>query len=286
MKRILSILVAVAALASCTQAPEKKVMARFVPERADDFVFENNLIAGRFYGQALEGNPTSPGLDIWVKLPGKLVSDEWYKGYETQSDEYYHHDHGGKDCYKVSVSLGGGASTPLIDGQLRFPATNYRSYDIVEETPEKVVFTLHYPEWEAVDGVKVSLDKTVTVTPDTYFCDVEDIYTFTGRDTLAIAAGINVHAAQNTVEKQSVLPTAVAIWEHASDQTFEPEDGMLGVAVVMPEADATFLTEDGTHLVACKRIVSGEPLRYRFGSCWSKGDVKTAEEWFALVDKQ
>ncbi len=286
MKRILSILVAVAALASCTQAPEKKVMARFVPERADDFVFENNLIAGRFYGQALEGNPTSPGLDIWVKLPGKLVADEWYKGYETQSDEYYHHDHGGKDCYKVSVSLGGGASTPLIDGQLRFPATNYRSYDIVEETPEKVVFTLHYPEWEAVDGVKVSLDKTVTVTPDTYFCDVEDIYTFTGRDTLAIAAGINVHAAQNTVEKQSVLPTAVAIWEHASDQTFEPEDGMLGVAVVMPEADATFLTEDGTHLVACKRIVSREPLRYRFGSCWSKGDVKTAEEWFALVDKQ
>ena len=286
MKRILSILVAVAALASCTQEPEKKVMARFVPERADDFVFENNLIAGRFYGQALEGNPTSPGLDIWVKLPGKLVADEWYKGYETQSDEYYHHDHGGKDCYKVSVSLGGGASTPLIDGQLRFPATNYRSYDIVEETPEKVVFTLHYPEWEAVDGVKVSLDKTVTVTPDTYFCDVEDIYTFTGRDTLAIAAGINVHAAQNTVEKQSVLPTAVAIWEHASDQTFEPEDGMLGVAVVMPEADATFLTEDGTHLVACKRIVSGEPLHYSFGSCWSKGDVKTAEEWFALVDKQ
>ena len=27
-------------------------MARFVPERSDDFVFENNLIAGRFYGKA------------------------------------------------------------------------------------------------------------------------------------------------------------------------------------------------------------------------------------------
>ena len=273
MKKLFYAMLGLMALAACTQAPEKKVMARFVPERADDFVFENNLIAGRFYGQALEGNPTSPGLDIWVKLPGKLVADEWYKGYETQSDEYYHHDHGGKDCYKVSVSLGGGASTPLIDGQLRFPATNYRSYDIVEETPEKVVFTLHYPEWEAVNGVKVSLDKTVTVTPDTYFCDVEDIYTFTGRDTLAIAAGINVHAAQNTVEKQSVLPTAVAIWEHASDQTFEPEDGMLGVAVVMPEADATFLTEDGTHLVACiilsdpagPRVMSRQPKN---GSPW------------------
>ena len=283
MKRILTILVAFAALAACTQAPEKKVMARFVPERSDDFVFENNLIAGRFYGKALEGNPTSPGLDIWVKLPGKLVADEWYKGYETQSDEYYHHDHGGKDCYKVAVSLGGGASTPFIDGQLRFPATNYRSYDIVEETSEKVVFTLHYPEWEAAEGVNVALDKTVTVVPDTYFCDVEDVYTFTGRDSLVIAAGINVHAAQNTVERQLVLPNGVAIWEHASDQTFEPEDGMLGVAVVMPEADFTFITNDGTHLVTCKRIVSGQPLRYSFGSCWSKGDVKTSEDWFNLV---
>ena len=28
-------------------------MAREVPERADDFVFENNLIAGRFYGSSM-----------------------------------------------------------------------------------------------------------------------------------------------------------------------------------------------------------------------------------------
>ena len=94
MKRIFIVLLALAALCACSQ--DKKVMARFVPERSDDFVFENNLIAGRFYGKALEGNPTSPGLDIWVKLPGKLVADEWYKGFQTESDAYYHHDHGGK----------------------------------------------------------------------------------------------------------------------------------------------------------------------------------------------
>ena len=85
-------------------------MARAVPERADDFVFENNLVAGRFYGKELEGIATSTGLDIWVKQPGALVADTWYA--EAQKDPgYYHHDHGGKDCYKVAVSLGGGAST-------------------------------------------------------------------------------------------------------------------------------------------------------------------------------
>ena len=283
MKRLAIVLVALAALTACSGEPERKVMARFVPERSDDFVFENNLIAGRFYGKALEGNPTSPGIDIWVKLPGKLVADEWYKGFLTESDEYYHHNHGGKDCYKVAVSLGGGASAPLIGGKLCFPTTNYRSYDIVENTPEKVVFTLHYPQWEAAEGVTVSLDKTVTVVPDTYFCAVEDVYTFQGTDTLCVAAGINIHAAQETVDKQLIEADRVAIWEHASDQTFEPEDGMLGVAVVLPEAAWTGLLEDGSHLAALKAVTSGESIRYCFGSCWSKGNIKSAEDWFAEV---
>ena len=287
MKRFLIVLLALAAFAACKPALEQRVMARYVPERSDDFVFENYLIAGRIYGEALEGNPTSPGIDIWVKLPGKLVADEWYKGFLTESDEYYHHDHGGKDCYKVAVSLGGGASAPLIGGKLCYPATNYRSWEILENTPEKVVFTLHYPAWEAAEGVTVALDKTITVVADTYFCNVEDIYTFEGAENLTIAAGINTHAALETVEEEYVNPDRVAIWEHASDQTFEPEDGMIGVAVIVPGAtDAGLLSEDETHLLVCKEIASGEPFRYSFGSCWSKGTVKTFEDWFDLVTRQ
>ena len=277
----------VLAFAACSpKAPEQKVMARFVPERADDFVFENNLIAGRFYGQALEGNPTSPGIDIWVKLPGKLVANDWYRGFLEEDDAYYHHDHGGKDCYKVAVSLGGGASAPVIDGKICYPATNYRSWEMVEESPEKVVFTLHYPSWEAAEGISVALDKTVTVVPDTYFCSVEDCYTFEGTDSLAIAAGINIHAAQETVEAQQVKPGSIAIWEHASDQSVEPEEGMIGVAVAMPDAAFAGLSEDGTHLLLARTLAPGEPLRYSFGSCWSKGEIKSAEDWFAIVDRQ
>ena len=276
---------AVFALAGCKQQPvEPKVMARFVPERADDFVFENNLVAGRFYGQALEGNPTSPGIDIWVKKPGKLVADVWYA--EAQKDpEYYHHDHDGKDCYKVSVSLGGGASAPLIDGRLAMPATNYRSWEIVEQTPDKVVFVLHYPEWEAAEGVKVSLDKQVTVCADSYFCRVDDTYRFTGAETLTVAAGLLRHSAQETIEQERLTPTAYAIWEHASDQSIEPEDGMLGVAVVVPGAQDVCVHEDLDHGIATREIASGETFTYYYGSCWSKGDLKTADAWFAEVEK-
>ena len=115
---------------------------------------------------------------------------------------------------------------------------------------------------------------------------MEDVYTFEGAETLAIAAGMNIHAALETVDKQLVQPGRVAIWEHASDQTFEPEDGMLGVAVVMPDADGTSLSEDGSHLLVWKYVTSGQPVRYSFGSCWSKGDIKTAQDWFQLVTEQ
>lgn len=283
MRKLLIIAAALFSLLSCSGEKEKRVMARYVPERADDFVFENNLVAGRFYGKALEGNPTSPGIDIWVKLPGSLVADQWYKG-AMEDPDYYHHDHGGKDCYKVAVSLGGGASAPLVDGKLCYPATNYRSFDMLEEGSEKVVFVLHYPAWQASDSISVSLDKKVTVLPDTHFCEVEDTYTFTGAESLTIAAGVNRHPAQETLSEECLAPGIYALWEHASDQSIEPEDGMLGVAVVMPGAEKAYADEALDHSLCVKTVKPGETLTYYYGSCWSKADVKTPEAWFALVE--
>lgn len=285
MKRYLLPLLAILLLASCKSAPAQKVMARAVPERADDFVFENNLIAGRFYGKALEGNPTSPGLDIWVKLPGKLVADEWYKG-AMEEGNYYHRDHGGKDCYKVAVSLGGGASVPVMDGKLCYPATNYRSAEVLETSPDKLVFALHYPEWEMAEGIRVALDKKITVTADSYFTAVEDTYTFSGTDSLTVAAGFKLHGKQQTVVQSHEGADRLAIWEKASDQSVEPEDGMIGVAVVFPAAEKAVFCEKADHALLMKGIVSGEAIAYSFGSCWSKGDIKTAADWFALVSAQ
>lgn len=284
MKKLFVIAAAVAMFAGCAQnAVEPKVMARFVPERMDDFVFENDLACGRIYGKALEGNPTSPGVDIWVKTPGKLVADERYLGYLTEGDAFYHHDHGnGKDCYKVSVSLGGGATSPVVDGVICYPATNYREYEVLEQSEDKVVFTLSYPEWDA-NGVKVSLVKKITVTPGTYFFKSEDTYTFDAPE-LTIAAGVFRHPAQETIETEICGTDRYAVWEHASDQSVEPEDGMLGVAVVVPGAQAACVSEDGMHGLVAKTVKSGETFTYYFGSCWSKADVKTAEDWFAIVN--
>ena len=288
----LTCFMAIALMAGCAPK-EQKVMARFVPERADDFVFENNLIAGRFYGKALEGNPTSPGLDIWIKLPGRLVADEWYAK-ALEDPGYYHHDHGGKDCYKVAVSLGGGASVPFIGERLCYPATNSRSYEVLEITPEKAVFVLHYPEWEAAEGIKVSLDKKVTVTADSYFCKAEDRYTFSGAETLPVVAGIKLHGNAVTDEDGSIRiqekgllrDGMITIWEKASDQGAEPEDGLIGVSVILPDAEHVLLRQDLDHALLLKHISSGETLTYWFGSCWSKGDLKSYSDWLNLAVKE
>ena len=216
-------------------------------------------------------------------MPGKLVADEWYAAAQ-EDPNYYHHNHGdGKDCYKVAVSLGAGASVPVIDGKLAYPATNYREYEIVKQTPDTVEFVLSYPEW-TVGDVKVSLDKKISVYADSHFCKVEDSYNFSGADSLTVAAGIFRHPEQQTIEQEHRGTDRYAIWEHASDQSIEPEDGMLGVAVYVPGCENVCVTEDGMHGLCSKSIMPGETFSYWFGSCWSKADIKTAEDWFALVD--
>lgn len=281
MKKIIPALMAAVALASCSpKITEPMVMAREVPERMDDFIWENDLICYRAYGKALEKETLSPGLDLWVKIPGKLVADKMYKD-ALQNGKSYHKNWGdGKDCYKVGKALGAGASVPMADGRFLFPKTNWRSSEIVSCTPEKVVFILHYPWWESEMG-RFALDKKFTVVAGSCFCMVEDTYFYEGDAAgFTVAAGI----ARHNIDSESSAEGSLAIWEAASDQGAEPEDGMLGVAVIMPGAQDTGLTKDKKHSICSKTVKSGETLTYWIGSCWSKGSIKTKEEWFKAID--
>ena len=60
------------------EAYDTVAYSRFVPERMDDFVYENDVVAGRFYGPALS-EPKTLGSEIWVKSTKGLVADKWYR---------------------------------------------------------------------------------------------------------------------------------------------------------------------------------------------------------------
>jgi len=146
---------------------------RTVPERYDDYAWENNKVAYRLYGPALETSPEkliTPGIDVWVKCTDKLVIDEWY------ARGKYHHNFGdGMDCYKVGVTLGSGASLPFVDGKFWMMGHNYATARTLDNGPIRTTVELTYAPFN-VDGTPVSLTKTISLAANQRFNRMDNVY--------------------------------------------------------------------------------------------------------------
>ena len=255
------------------------VASRAVPERDDDYSFENFQIAFRAYGKGLESQTISPGFDVWVKTGGKLVCDDWYEHAKSEPD-YYHTDRGdGKDCYKVATTLGCGGSAPLVADTLAKPDHNYSSFVVNEHNAIEQSFTLKYAPWKAGEDT-VSLEETITVPASGNFMKVEDIYQGSFK-TLDVAAGIVMHETE-TVNNGGNF---VSVWEKPSDSKDPASDGMIGTAVYMPFAKLVYSDVVPKHSVCIATVKPGEKLTYYFGAGWSKGNVKDAEAWRVMISQ-
>lgn len=267
------------------------VLARAVPEFKDDFVWENSLICCRAYGKAMESETLSPGIDIWSKIPGRLVSDEWYSHMTAEGGDkiYYHHAPDGKDCYKVGHSLGAGTSMPMIDGKLQYPATNWREAKIIEKRSRKIVFELVYPQWEGDKGVKFTLTRRISLYANSYFFKVKDTYTVEGDVPVKLAVGIrNADTIEGAPKKgwpRLMTSDKMAFWTAATDQSVHKEDAMLGTALILRDVQGKpKLTSDKKNWVIEIPFESGKPVVYWTGNCWSKaGPFKTEKDWFDYV---
>ena len=114
---------------------QSKVAGRLVPERKDDFNWENDRVAFRMYGPALQATgEISNGIDLWAKRTDRLVADKWYAD-ELSGKSTYHTDNGeGLDFYKVGPTLGAGAAAPYLNDQLWF-SRNFTTYEILDKGP-------------------------------------------------------------------------------------------------------------------------------------------------------
>ncbi len=138
-----------------------RVYGRFVRERHDDFAWENDRVAFRIYGQALETfeeEPlTSSAVDAWSKRTRRLVINDWY----LRDD--YHRDHGeGGDFYPAGPSRGLRRQRALVNGRPSRVSKNFRASRVLAPGPIRLVFELDYPEWET-PGLEVTETKRVTL---------------------------------------------------------------------------------------------------------------------------
>jgi len=94
-----------------------------VRERRDDFAWENDRVAHRMYGAALETwvqEPlTSSGVDVWVKRTPRLVINDWYL-----VDDYHRDTGEGADLYSVGRTRGAAETDPGSTGASTRPATS------------------------------------------------------------------------------------------------------------------------------------------------------------------
>lgn len=96
---------------------ENLCYSRFVPERTDDYTWENNKVAFRVYGPTAQkmiednipGGTLSSGVDAWLKKVEYPIIDKWYKETLVDKTGSYHEDTGeGLDNFHVGVSRGVG----------------------------------------------------------------------------------------------------------------------------------------------------------------------------------
>ena len=263
-----------------------KVFARYVPERLDDFAWENDKIAHRTYGPALAA-PDEPkrgkevlvtsGLDIWCKRVTYPIVDRWY----NKGHDHYHHDEGeGMDMYNVGTSRGCGG-TGVWDGQKLYVGRNYKTWNVIANGPIRAIFELAYDAWDA-NGVKVSEIKRFTVDAGHNLDQIDSTFTFAGGQELAVGIGLNKNSSDKGQDSKSELTKAekdgwLAQWE------VQKTNGSLGEAIIVPTAFAGFAEDSVNHLVLAKTS-SGKPLRYFVGAGWAKtGDFSSKDDWNAYV---
>ena len=262
-----------------------QAFARYVPERLDDFAWENERIAHRTYGPALAAPAAAgtdkevlvtSGLDIWFKRVPYPIVDRWY----NKGHDHYHHDEGeGMDMYNVGKSRGCGG-TGVWDGKALYTSTNYASWKVLANGPVRAVFELTYNSWDAA-GAKVAEVKRFTVDAGHYLDQIDSTFTFTGAEQLNVAVGLN-----KTPTDKGQSPK-IAVIERKADgavlQWVEQEhNGAFGTAVVLPGASA--LTEDPLNQLVVAKATSGKPVRYYAGAAWSRaGEITTRAQWEAYV---
>ena len=236
-------------------------------ERFDDFAWENDRVAHRMYGQALEtwqNEPlTSSGVDVWVKRTPRLVVNDWY-----MADDY-HRDHGeGADFYSAGPSRGCGGSGIWNDGQL-FVSRNFRRSRVLANGPIRLIFELDYEAWDA-GGRSLTERKRVTLDAGAHLNRFESSYSLYGKADLTWAAGIKKPAAaQLRVEREQGW---MRTWEPIRDG-----NGNLGCAVLLDPAHVVEAAEAGGNALLVGRWPASGPAVYHAGSAWDRGpDVEDA----------
>jgi len=262
------------------QRGQFRAFGRFVRERFDDFAWENDRIAHRTYGRALEtwdGEPlTSSTFDIWSKRTPRLVINDWYLA------DDYHVDHGeGADFYSAGLSRGCGASG-LWAAERLWTSRNFVNSRVLANGPLRVLFELEYAPFE-VDGISVSEVKRISLDGGAQLGRFHSAYKQFTRpgQARALTAGIGLKKVAGERLEASPEGGWLLKWEKV-----EKNAGEQGLAIVVPAGAFQRQAEDKLNHLVLTPVSPDGTVTYWAGFAWDRaGHFPNAAAWRQHVEE-
>ncbi|WP_420399290.1 DUF4861 family protein [Flagellimonas sp.] len=264
-----------------SKRPKSKLVcfSRFVPERMDDYAWENDKVAFRVFGpkaqkmaeENQEGGTLSSGVDAWLKRVERPIINKWYRK-ELNTEGSYHEDDGeGLDNFHVGTSRGVGGLAVKRDSTYHF-SKNFSKWKHIASGSIRTSFYLEYEDWDA-KGVLIKESKIISLDKGSNLSKYE--VSLEGAEY--IAAGITLHEKDGVVNGNKAQGW-LSYWQPHGDSE-------LGTAIVAPtsvfkdmesyETDQTDLSNAYAHL----QMENGKVIYYA-GFGWKKsGQFESQKEW-------
>lgn len=290
------------------EAFDVKACGRCYPERMDDMAWENDLVAFRAYGPALQAkgergfgydlftkyNTTEPILEaMYAKELDKetlakiaeLKKTDPKAAAELSRERSYHIDHGyGMDCYAVGPTLGAGVAALMVNDSIIYPWC-YKNQEILDNGPLRFTVKLEFTPLTVKGDSTVVETRLITLDAGSHLNKTAVSYSNL-KETLPIVAGIVLHEPDGAVVADAANGFITYV-----DPTTGPDNGkiFMGVAVpaVVKDAKTVLFSEkekkernnaDG-HVLAVSDYEPGSEYIYYWGFAWDKADIKTADAW-------
>ncbi len=301
---------------------EPKVFGRQFPERVDDMAWENDKVAFRCYGPALQrSGERAWGYDVWNKRTSRLIVEARYAseldpdmqraiqklrniGQGNLADDLYnaisyHVDHGdGMDCYKVGSTLGCGTAALYVNERIIYPRC-YTTYEILDRGPLRFTVKLAYGT-ENIDGMAVFETRIISLDAGSHLNKAVISYSGLAHET-PLAVGIVVHNENPNAYVQNNTGGYMC-YEDLGDPNQYKEKyrakqnadfGHIYVGTVFPQTmhEMKYQSENGLpgaygHILAISSVNNASPFTYYFGSAWDRNEetgIFSLTDWEAYL---
>ncbi len=258
-----------------------RAMVSIADYRFDDLLWENDRIAFRIYGRALEKAepPSSSGIDAW----GKRVRWPYMDRQLRTGDQ--HEDHGeGLDFYNVGTGRGIGGLGIWYDNKL-WTSRNYVRPRILRAGPDVADFTVDYEPWPVDTARTVRETRRFTLPAGTNFTRLTSTIDASDGAELIVGIGVSKRPIGGGKLGEIVKDPAgarISWWGPA-----DGEKGRMAAAVIVDPAHFAGFAEDADNVLILIRVQPGQPFVYYSGAAWDRGgDFATRDAWNSYVDAQ